>query len=126
MVSIEKGKPVELECEKASTVGDGNNSDNIDYDDALRTTHREAAATLVVAVLVALFFWGAVWLLHDVPGTSAGFPLWFWWAIPGGYLASIVGVVFLLRRVFRNFSLDLRPDAQSVPSGTRSTPDARS
>lgn len=126
MVSIEKGKPVELECEKAPTVGDGNNSDNIDYDDALRTTHREAAATLVVAVLVALFFWGAVWLLHDVSGTSAGFPLWFWWAIPGGYLASIAGVVFLLRRVFRNFSLDLRPDAQSVPSDTRSTPDARS
>ena len=81
----------------------------VDYDEALRATHREAAATLVVAVLIALFFWGAIGLLHDVPGTSGGLPLWFWWAVPGGYLASIAGVVWLVRRGFRNFSLDLTP-----------------
>ncbi len=96
----------------------------VDYDEALRATHREAAATLVAALSVALFFWGAVGLLRDVPGTIGGLPLWFWWAVPGGYLASIAGVVFLIRRVFRNFSLDLTPDSTSdIPSAaTARTP----
>lgn len=99
----------------------------VDYDEALRATHREAAATLVVAVLIALFFWGAIGLLHDVPGTNGGLPLWFWWAVPGGYLASIAGVVWLVRRVFRNFSLDLTPDSTpEKPSRTSSESALRS
>ena len=49
------------------------------YDDALRQTTREAKATLLAAVGIALFFWAAIFLLEDAGLGPAGFPVWFWW-----------------------------------------------
>ncbi len=80
------------------------------YDDALRQTTREAKATLLAAVGIALFFWAAIFLLEDAGLGPAGFPVWFWWAVAGGFVLSCVVVVWLVKCVFRNFSLDLRPE----------------
>ena len=81
----------------------------VDYDEALRQTAREAKATLVCALLLACFFGAVIWLLKDLGLGPAGLPYWFWAAVAGGYLLSIVGVLWLVKVVFRNFSLDLRP-----------------
>lgn len=84
-----------------------------DYDEALRQTAREAKATLVCALLLACFFGVAIWLLKDLGLGPAGLPYWFWAAVAGGYFLSIAGVLWLVKVVFRNFSLDLRPVDQT-------------
>ena len=78
------------------------------YDDALRQTSREARATLVCAAAIAVFFGAAIFLLKDAGLGPAGLPLWFWAAVVGGYLLSVV--LLLVKKVFRDFSLDLRPE----------------
>lgn len=80
------------------------------YDLALQQADREAFWTLVAAVVIAAFFWGAIFLLRDETIVWWGIPIWAWVAIAGGYLVSIGAVWMLVRFVFRNFSLALRPE----------------
>lgn len=80
------------------------------YDDALRQTSREARATLVCAAAITVFFGAAIFLLKDAGLGPAGLPLWFWAAVVGGYLLSVALVLLLVKKVFRDFSLDLRPE----------------
>lgn len=83
------------------------------YDDALRQTAREAKATILCAVAIACFFGAAIFCLKDAGLGPAGLPLWFWWAVAGGYVLSVLGVILLVKCVFRDFSLDLRPEMPS-------------
>lgn len=81
------------------------------YDAALRQCGREAAATLAAAIAVTLFFWGTLILFMDSTVRFFGLPLWFYVAVLGGYLFSIVAVIFIVKRVFREIPLDLKPKA---------------
>lgn len=83
------------------------------YAAALRQADREAFWTLVTALGLAVFFWSAIFLLHDETRSWWGIPLWAWVAIIGGYVLSVAAVWLLIRFVFRDFSLDLLPKIKS-------------
>lgn len=81
-------------------------TDDKAYYEALENADREARATFAGALLVALFFWGALALLKDSDRLFEGLPLWFWAAVIGGYLLSVAVVWWLVRFVFRPGNLD--------------------
>ncbi len=103
---------------------DDNDSRIRSYDEALRQTDREALATLAAAAFVAIFFWTAVFLLRDSETLAAGLPLWFWTAVVGGLVVSIMAVIWLVLRVFRHFSFDLRPDEAAAEAHEKNGEDA--
>lgn len=76
------------------------------YNRALRASHKEAAATLIAGAVTAAFFWAAIILLQDSEITVFSFPLWFIVSCVGGYLLSVVAVIYLVRRVFVDIDLD--------------------
>lgn len=81
-------------------------TDDKAYFEALENADREARATFAGALLVALFFWGAIALFKDSDRLAGGLPLWFWAAVIGGYLLSVAVVWWLVRFVFRPDNLD--------------------
>lgn len=81
-------------------------TDDKAYYEALENADREARATIAGALLVALFFWGAIALLKDSERVFEGLPLWFWAAVIGGYVLSVAVVWWLVRFVFRSGNLD--------------------
>lgn len=83
------------------------------YDRALERCSREAAATLAAAVAVTVFFWGALFLTAGSTARFFGLPLWFLVSVVGGYFFSIAAVVWIVKRVFRDVPLDLKPDDDS-------------
>lgn len=90
---------------------DGLTQDRRDYERALRASHQEAIATMAVALLTVLYFWGAVFLLEESDMTVFGLPLWFLASCIGGYFVSIAGVLFLVKRVFTDIPLDEAAEA---------------
>ena len=76
------------------------------YDQALRASHREAVATMLVAILTLFYFWAAVLLLEGSEATVFSMPLWFMASCVGGYLFSVVGVWLLVKRCFSDIPLD--------------------
>lgn len=88
------------------------------YDEALRSCSREAAATLAAAVAVTAFFWGTLFLFLSSKASFFGFPLWFMAAVLGGYLFSIVAVVWIVKRYFREIPLDITPGAPGKLNST--------
>ncbi len=86
---------------------------NISYAEKFRIMDREALATLVLAVIIAAFFWGAIWLLKDNTSTILAMPAWFVVSCIGGYLLSMVGVIFLVKKVMVDFPLDEK-DAEEI------------
>ena len=81
-------------------------TDDKAYYEALENADREARATFAGALLVALFFWGAIALFKDSDRLAGGLPLWFWAAVIGGYLLSVAVVWWLVHFVFRQGNLD--------------------
>lgn len=82
-----------------------------DYDRALRASHKEAAATMAVALLTLLYFWGTVLLFEKSEMTLFSMPLWFVASCIGGYFFSVVGVLVLVKRCFTDIPLDDAADA---------------
>ena len=78
---------------------------DLSYREKFAAMDREALATVVLAVLLTLFFWGAVFLLKDSAVFVASMPLWFVVSCIGGYLLSVAGVIVLVRRFMTDFSL---------------------
>lgn len=76
------------------------------YYEALENAGREARATFLGALVIALFFWAALFLTKDLSTTAGSLPLWFWCAVIGGYVLSVAVVWVLVRFVFRNGTLD--------------------
>lgn len=66
---------------------------------------KEARATLIL--FVVCFVWNVLFA-YAVPGNIriAGLPLWWLISTPGMFVIAILGVVYLLRKVFVNFSLE--------------------
>lgn len=67
---------------------------------------REAMATLVLAIVITAFFWGAIFLLKDTGLMLFSMPMWFMVSCIGGYLLSVGGVIWLVRKVMVDFPLD--------------------
>lgn len=79
---------------------------------------REAAATAICAAIIMAAFWAALLLLKDSPETLFEMPLWFSVSCLGGYVLSVVAVIFLVKRYFRDFDLDQdAPDETETKKG---------
>ncbi len=84
------------------------------YKEKFEIMDREALATLICAILVTIFFWGAIFLLKDNPTQYLlSMPLWFTVSCIGGYLVSVIGVIFIVKRYFVDFSLDDDKDSNN-------------
>ena len=67
---------------------------------------REAKATLILFVIC--FVWN-VGFAYGLSGTGVrlfGLPLWWLISTPGMFVIAVIGVVFLLKKVFVNFDLE--------------------
>ena len=66
---------------------------------------KEAAATLIL--FAVCFVWN-VGFAYGLSGTGLrvfGLPLWWLVSTPGMFVIALAGVAFLLKKVFRDFSL---------------------
>jgi uncharacterized membrane protein YhdT len=68
--------------------------------------NREAAATMISASVVMVFWWAAGFGLAHSGLTVFFLPLWFVVGSFGSWFLSIALVVFLTKRIFKNFSLE--------------------
>ncbi len=67
---------------------------------------REARATLI---LFAICFLWNVLFAYALSGSGiriGGLPLWWLVSVPGMFVVAVVGVVYLLKKVFVNFNLE--------------------
>ena len=67
---------------------------------------KEAKATLLLFLIC--FIWN-VGLAYGLSGTGArlfGLPVWWLVSTPGTFVIAVIGVVFLLKKVFVNFDLE--------------------
>ena len=72
---------------------------------------KEARATVILFVICFLWHVGFGYLLSGSGITVAGLPLWWILSTPGVFVVAVVGVVYLLKKVFVNFSLDDEEEA---------------
>ena len=72
---------------------------------------KEARATVVLFVICFVWHVGFGYLLSGSGITVAGLPLWWILSTPGVFVVAVVGVVYLLKKVFENFSLDDEEEA---------------
>ena len=76
------------------------------YDEALRICGREAAVTFIAALGLFAFFWGSIALFKDVHER-------FWGAVCGGYVLSVLVVMFIVKRYFKAMPLDMVPEERA-------------
>ena len=71
-----------------------------------RQIKKEARATAVLFLIC--FFWhvGTGYLFTGSGIKVLGLPLWWVLSTPGVFVIAVIGVIFLLKKVFVNFSLD--------------------
>ena len=67
---------------------------------------KEAKATIILFVICFLWHVGFGYLLSGSGITVFGLPLWWILSTPGVFVVAVVGVVYLLKKVFVNFSLE--------------------
>lgn len=79
-----------------------------EYASMFKQMDKEALATLSAAILVTAVFWLTIALTHDINATVLYMPLWFVLSCIGGYLFSIVVVIFLVKKLMRNLELKVR------------------
>ena len=67
---------------------------------------REAKATLILFLVCFVWSVATAYGLSAVPIRIGGLPLWWMVSVPGMFVIAIAGVVYLLKKVFVNFSLE--------------------
>ena len=72
---------------------------------------KEARATGILFLICFLWHVGFGYLLSGSGITVCGLPLWWILSTPGVFVVAVVGVVYLLKNVFINFSLDDEDEA---------------
>ena len=77
---------------------------------------KEAIATSILFVICFLWHVGTGYLLSGTGIKVFGLPLWWVLSTPGVFVIAVVGVIFLLKKVFVNFSLDDEEDWMSTDS----------
>ncbi len=76
-----------------------------------RQIRKEARATAVLFAICFLWHVGFGYLLSGSGITVFGLPLWWLLSTPGVFVVAVAGVIYLLKKVFVNFSLDDDDDA---------------
>ena len=85
---------------------------NLSYAQKFKAMNREALATLVLAVIIAVFFWGAIFALKDSGEFLFSMPAWCVVSCIGGYALSVIGVIIVVRLFMADFPLDDREDPE--------------
>lgn len=67
---------------------------------------KEAGYTLALFALCFVWNTAFAYLLSGTGTRIFGLPLWWLVSTPGMFVIALAGVAFLLKRVFRDFSLD--------------------
>lgn len=67
---------------------------------------KEAKATLILFLICFLWNVGFAYGLSGTGIRLGGLPLWWLISTPGMFVIAIIGVVYLLRKVFVNFDLE--------------------
>lgn len=80
---------------------------------------KEVKATFILISIVAAWHIGFGFLLEDIDMLVLGMPLWFFVSTIGAFVISVIGVVFLLKKVFKNFDLgdEANSDVVAVQEG---------
>ena len=75
-------------------------------DEKNRQIKKEARATFIL--FLTCFFWhvGTGFLFNGSGIKLFGLPLWWVLSTPGVFVIAVIGVIFLLKKVFVNFSLE--------------------
>ena len=76
-----------------------------------RQIRKEARATAVLFLICFLWHVGFGYLLSGSGIKVLGLPLWWILSTPGVFVVAVIGVIYLLKKVFVNFSLDDDDDA---------------
>ena len=71
-----------------------------------RQVRREARATLILFAICFLWNVGFAYGLSGSGIRIAGMPLWWLLSTPGMFVVAVVGVAYLLKKVFVNFDLE--------------------
>ena len=72
-----------------------------------RQIRKEARATLLLFVICFAWHVGFGYGLAGLTDVRIlNLPIWWWMSTPGVFVVAIVGVVILLKTVFKDFSLD--------------------
>ena len=88
----------------------------MDYKKKHALMRREARATLIAAVLVMAFWWAAGFGLARAGFTIFHLPGWFVVSCFGSWLFAVLLVVFLIKRVFTDFSLEDEAAQEGSPA----------
>ena len=67
---------------------------------------KEVKATLILFLVVAVWHIGFGFGLNGIDVMVLGMPLWFFVSTIGAFVISVLGVVFLLKKVFKNFDFE--------------------
>jgi uncharacterized membrane protein YhdT len=79
------------------------------YKEKFVQMNKEATATWIVAAIVIIFWWIAGFGVYEMVGsqwTILGMPAWFMLSCFGSWILAMVLVVFLTKKVFKDFDLD--------------------
>ena len=77
-----------------------------------RQIQKEALATIALFLLCFLWHVGFGYGLSGLDITVCGLPLWWVVSTPGLLVVAVVGVLFLTKKVFVNFSLEDEEEEQ--------------
>lgn len=66
---------------------------------------KEVKATFILIAIVAAWHIGFGFLLEDIDMLVLGMPLWFFVSTIGAFVISVIGVIFLVKKIFKNFDL---------------------
>ncbi len=67
---------------------------------------KEAWATLMIAIVIFIYFWLSIFLFKNTIVYVFYMPLWFVLSCIGGYLLSCILVIILVKFFMKNFSLE--------------------
>lgn len=80
---------------------------------------KEVKATMILIAVVATWHIGFAFILDGIDVLVLGMPLWFFVSTIGAFVISVVGVVILLKTVFKDFELgddaDEKVDLEQIP-----------
>lgn len=77
---------------------------------------KEVKGTMVLIAIVAAWHVGFGFALDGIDVMVLGMPLWFFVSTIGAFVISVVGVVVLLKTVFKNFDLGEDSDEEGALS----------
>jgi uncharacterized membrane protein YhdT len=78
---------------------------NMTYKEKFIQMNKEAAATMIAVAIIAAFWWISGFALEKIDFTVLSMPGWFVVSCTGSFILSVCAAVFLVKKVYKNFSL---------------------